>query len=200
MADIPQTRPYNEALERRLLTISDTVEYWMDTHRPDVIAIERVFANQNANTAMAAPSPAEAPSATEIQLLTSRRVLGEALEKLDLDVAVEPVRLPLIGDFIARQYQSSKPGELASPWFGLSRFGWGGERVKIAQLEVPPEYIDVPLQMNVGEAGRYTLSDGEGRVLVQGRTGQDVASNGIKVRVEELNANPGMRFNVTRAA
>ena len=24
----------------------------MDTHRPDVIAIERVFANQNANTAM----------------------------------------------------------------------------------------------------------------------------------------------------
>jgi tyrosine-protein kinase Etk/Wzc len=152
----------------------------------------------NANTAMAAPSPAEAPSATEIQLLTSRRVLGEALEKLDLDVAVEPVRLPLIGDFIARQYQSSKPGELASPWFGLSRFGWGGERVKIAQLEVPPEYIDVPLQMNVGEAGRYTLSDGEGRVLVQGRTGQDVASNGIKVRVEELNANPGMRFNVTR--
>lgn len=152
----------------------------------------------NANTAMAAPSPAEAPSATEIQLLTSRRVLGEALEKLDLDIAVEPVRLPLIGDFIARQYQSSKPGELASPWFGLSRFGWGGERVKIAQLDVPPEYIDVPLQMNVGEAGRYTLSDGEGRVLVQGRTGQDVATNGIKVRVEELNANPGMRFNVTR--
>jgi tyrosine-protein kinase Etk/Wzc len=70
--------------------------------------------------------------------------------------------------------------------------------VKIAQLDVPPEYIDVPLQMNVGEAGRYTLSDGEGRVLVQGRTGQDVATNGIKVRVEELNANPGMRFNVTR--
>ncbi len=24
----------------------------MDTHQPDVVAIERVFANQNANTAM----------------------------------------------------------------------------------------------------------------------------------------------------
>ena len=49
--DVVRT-PAGEALERRLLTISNTVAYWMDTHRPDVIAIERVFANQNANTAM----------------------------------------------------------------------------------------------------------------------------------------------------
>lgn len=41
-----------EPLAKRLLTISDTVEHWMDTHVPDVIAIERVFSNQNANTAM----------------------------------------------------------------------------------------------------------------------------------------------------
>jgi tyrosine-protein kinase Etk/Wzc len=150
------------------------------------------------NATMSAASPAESPAATEIQLLTSRRVLGEALEKLDLDVAIEPVRLPLIGDFIARQFQSSQPGEVASPWFGLSRYGWGGERVKIAKLDVPQDYIDVPMQMNVGEAGRYTLSDSEGRVLVQGRVGQEVDSNGIKMRVDELSANPGMRFNVKR--
>ncbi|MEZ0049595.1 crossover junction endodeoxyribonuclease RuvC [Mycobacterium sp. MAA66] len=49
--DVVRT-PSTEQLHRRLLTISDTVEHWMDTHRPDVIAIERVFANQNANTAM----------------------------------------------------------------------------------------------------------------------------------------------------
>ena len=42
----------DELLQKRLLTISDTAEYWMDTHRPDVIAIEQVFSNQNANTAM----------------------------------------------------------------------------------------------------------------------------------------------------
>ncbi len=49
--DVVRT-PSDEPLHRRLLTISDAVEYWMDTHHPDVIAIERVFANQNANTAM----------------------------------------------------------------------------------------------------------------------------------------------------
>jgi crossover junction endodeoxyribonuclease RuvC len=49
--DVVRT-PSDEPLHLRLLTINDAVEYWMDTHRPDVIAIERVFANQNANTAM----------------------------------------------------------------------------------------------------------------------------------------------------
>jgi crossover junction endodeoxyribonuclease RuvC len=39
-------------LPRRLLAISDAAEYWMDTHRPDVIAIERVFSQQNVSTAM----------------------------------------------------------------------------------------------------------------------------------------------------
>jgi crossover junction endodeoxyribonuclease RuvC len=42
----------DEPLSKRLMAISETVEYWMDTHLPDVIAIERVFANSNANTAM----------------------------------------------------------------------------------------------------------------------------------------------------
>ena len=49
--DVVRT-PADEPLQRRLLAISDTVDHWMDTHLPDVVAIERVFANQNANTAM----------------------------------------------------------------------------------------------------------------------------------------------------
>jgi crossover junction endodeoxyribonuclease RuvC len=42
----------DEPLPRRLLTISDTVEHWLDTHRPDVIAIERVFSQQNVSSVM----------------------------------------------------------------------------------------------------------------------------------------------------
>ena len=49
--DVVRT-PAGDPLQRRLLAISDVVDHWMDTHVPDVIAIERVFANQNANTAM----------------------------------------------------------------------------------------------------------------------------------------------------
>lgn len=49
--DVVRT-PSEHPLARRLLAISEEVERWMDTHLPDVIAIERVFANANANTAM----------------------------------------------------------------------------------------------------------------------------------------------------
>jgi crossover junction endodeoxyribonuclease RuvC len=49
--DVVRT-PSGEPLARRLLAISEAVEHWMDTHLPDVIAIERVFSNANANTAM----------------------------------------------------------------------------------------------------------------------------------------------------
>src|ERR1700744_3988754 len=49
--DVVRT-PSDEPLAKRLLTISDTVDHWMDNHLPEVIAIERVFANQNPNTAI----------------------------------------------------------------------------------------------------------------------------------------------------
>src|SRR5206468_12299186 len=49
--DVVRT-PSDEPLERRLLTISDTVDHRIDTHLPEVIAIERVVANKNVNTAM----------------------------------------------------------------------------------------------------------------------------------------------------
>lgn len=44
--------PSDVALHRRLLMISDAVEHWLDTHEPDVIAIERVFSQQNVSTVM----------------------------------------------------------------------------------------------------------------------------------------------------
>ncbi|HYB35797.1 MAG TPA: crossover junction endodeoxyribonuclease RuvC [Mycobacterium sp.] len=49
--DVVRT-PADQPLPRRLLTIDDTVEHWLDTHHPDVVAIERVFSQQNVSTVM----------------------------------------------------------------------------------------------------------------------------------------------------
>ena len=49
--DVVRT-PADAPLHKRLLIISDAVEHWMDTHHPDVIAIERVFSQQNVSTVM----------------------------------------------------------------------------------------------------------------------------------------------------
>jgi crossover junction endodeoxyribonuclease RuvC len=49
--DVVRT-PKDASVPERLLAISDAVEHWLDTHRPDVVAIERVFSQQNVTTVM----------------------------------------------------------------------------------------------------------------------------------------------------
>lgn len=65
--DVVRT-PAAHTLASRLLAISDAVEHWLGTHLPDVLAIERVFANANANTAMGT-----AQAAGVIALAAARR-------------------------------------------------------------------------------------------------------------------------------
>lgn len=42
----------DQSVDVRLLRISDQLELWMDTHLPDVVAVERVFAQNNVSTVM----------------------------------------------------------------------------------------------------------------------------------------------------
>jgi crossover junction endodeoxyribonuclease RuvC len=49
--DVVRT-PSNAPLAERLLAISDAVEYWLATHQPEVVAIERVFSQLNVTTVM----------------------------------------------------------------------------------------------------------------------------------------------------
>lgn len=44
--------PVDDALERRLLALGDGIEALLDEHRPDAVAIERVFAQNNVRTVM----------------------------------------------------------------------------------------------------------------------------------------------------
>lgn len=44
--------PADIELADRLLAVSDAVEEWLDEHRPDVVAVERVFSQYNVRTAM----------------------------------------------------------------------------------------------------------------------------------------------------
>ena len=44
--------PSTTALELRLLQLEEELTQWVQTHKPDVIAIERVFAQHNVRTVM----------------------------------------------------------------------------------------------------------------------------------------------------
>ena len=133
---------------------------------------------------------------TEIPLLTSRSVLGAAVNHLSLDIRSSSRRLPLVGDFVARYFPPSRPGDVTAPWFGLERYGWGGEQLAIDRLDVPDATRDVPMLLVAGTPGTYTLHDGDGTLLLRGRVGQPASGHGVTMTVRELKANPGTEFDV----
>lgn len=141
---------------------------------------------------------AQSEAITEIQLLTSRAVIGKAVDNLKLNIVVEPSRFPLIGGFMARHFHPETISEVAAPMFGLNRFGWGGEELKIFQLDVPNSLLEKDLTLIAGEGGSFTLQDDSDNVLVEGKVGGAYDQHGVKIQVEKLQANPGMHFNVTR--
>jgi tyrosine-protein kinase Etk/Wzc len=150
--------------------------------------------------AQAASSTGVPHAATEVPLMTSRRVLGEAVDRLGLDVEVEPRRFPLLGKMLANGYRPEEAGAVASPWFGMKRYGWGGEQLQVSQLSVPDELLDTELLLVAGDKGRYSLFDMTGRPLVQGQVGQTARGEGVVVRVQKLVANPGTYFDVTKTS
>ena len=135
---------------------------------------------------------------TEIALITSRSVIGKAVDNLHLGVVVTPHRFPFFGGFIARHYSPPVPDAVASPRFGLSRDDWGGSRLDVFQLDVPNALLGKPLTLIAGERGAYRLLDDDGNVLLHGQAGQVAKGHGVTMQVKTLRANPGMRFEVKR--
>ena len=130
---------------------------------------------------------------TEMQLLTSRRVVGEVVDALGLDLTVTPRRLPLIGDWLARRHEGAS-GEVAAPRFGLGHYGWGGERLKIADLKVPDTLYGQPLTLRAQAPDRFVLSDAQGNSLLEGRLGQPASAGALRLDIAQLRAYPGSEF------
>ncbi|MEO5830552.1 MAG: polysaccharide biosynthesis tyrosine autokinase [Rhodanobacter sp.] len=137
---------------------------------------------------------------TEIQLLTSRTVVGEAVDNLNLDIDIEPERFPVVGAFLARRFTPASPGMVAPPMGGLNRYDWGGAQLDIFRLDVPQDLLDQPLHLVAGENGAYILKDDDGQALLSGRVGESATGHGITMQVKALRANPGTTFDVVQHA
>ncbi|MGV2861048.1 Wzz/FepE/Etk N-terminal domain-containing protein, partial [Serratia odorifera] len=74
----------------------------------------------------------ESPSTTEIELIRSRAIIGETVDKLQLDIVIVPNYFPVVGEFISRRFKGTAQGEVASPWLGMNSFAWGGESLKVS--------------------------------------------------------------------
>ncbi len=83
----------------------------------------------------------ESPSATEIELIKSRKNIGAAVDNLKLDIEVEPNYFPLIGEFMARRFKPDAENIVANPLLGMNSFAGGGEHLKLANLQLPEDLL-----------------------------------------------------------
>ncbi|RQR48763.1 capsular biosynthesis protein [Burkholderia sp. Bp9126] len=130
----------------------------------------------------------------EIGMMQSRSVLDPVLRHFGYDMTVKPHEVPILGT-IAHKF--STPGEPSRPWFGLESYAWGGERIDIESLSVPPRLENKKLRLRVLENGTFELIDISGNLLLTGKTGERVMADRVSILVKRLDARPHTEFDVT---
>ncbi|WP_374264520.1 polysaccharide biosynthesis tyrosine autokinase [Zoogloea sp.] len=131
----------------------------------------------------------------EQEILTSRMVLGRVINRLKLDIEVQPKTFPIIGSALARRYKGEEP---SSPLLGLSSYAWGGETLQVEALDVPRSAEDKPLILAAGENGSFELFDEDGESVVKGAVGNRATAGKFSIFVSHMVARPGTRFVLVR--
>ncbi len=127
---------------------------------------------------------------TEIEIISSRLILGQVVAALNLDWVAQPVEAPLVGKALTRY-------NLPFPHTGyFARYGRKGDSIALDLLEVPPGWVDQNMILTVtGEAGEFSLELPDGS-SVEGKSGTLVrdAVKGYALNVGSLIAPPGRQF------
>lgn len=131
----------------------------------------------------------------EVEIIKSRRIIGQVVNRLQLDIEAKPRHFPFIGRALARRYKETAP---ASPFLGLGSFAWGGEQIKVERLEVPTDEIGERLTLIAGSDGHYQLLDSDKELVLTGIVGQSAEARGFKIFVSQLVARPDTRFKLVR--
>ena len=117
-------------------------------------------------------------AAAEIELLTSRMVLGRTVQELHLDTVVTPNFFPLVGR-------------------GLSRLmGHPYPKMAVSRFEVAPELLGTPLTLTVSADKHFTL-EVEGRVL-EGQVGKLLEKEDVTLLLSDVAADEGQVFTLVK--
>jgi len=123
----------------------------------------------------------ESSSSTEIEIIKSRMILGNTVDKLNLTIVASPNYLPVIGK-------------------GLARIQGKQQSMTISRFEVP-DYVTTPVFTLIvmdREAGTFELVDSEERSILSGRVGELAQQGGYRLFVTEMVAEDGAIFTVVK--
>lgn len=137
----------------------------------------------------------ESDAITEIELIKSRKVIGNAVDSLYLDISAEPRYFPVIGRAVARRF-TGNADEINNPPLGLSSYAWGGEKIKVSQFTVPPALFNKTHSLVYNGENSYTLYSPSGDELLTGTTGSIARIEGYELFVSRLQARPHTKFRL----
>ena len=131
---------------------------------------------QDISNALTSKPPA---SEAEIQMITSRLVLGKTVDDLDLDIAVSKNTFPILG----------------AGWERL--MGRQNETVKVTTFNRPAAMADSTFTLEVLSPTSYRLSNDDG-FSVEGKVGEVVNKGGVSLMVAGIAAHDGASFTLTK--
>ncbi|KTD99352.1 polysaccharide biosynthesis tyrosine autokinase [Pseudoalteromonas sp. H71] len=135
---------------------------------------------------------------TEIELLKSRSVIGEAVDSLKLDIVAEPKLFPFIGNRAYRKFTPMEEGDVAEPSFGASSYAWGGESINIFRFDVPRTAINRGFTLLAQAGNSVALLNDDGDQILAGKVGEELTNGKFNLTVRKLNARPGTEFIISR--
>ncbi|PSW30373.1 tyrosine-protein kinase [Photobacterium phosphoreum] len=123
----------------------------------------------------------ESSATTETEIIKSRMVLGETVDKLNLTTVASPEYLPVVGKGLARLM-----GE--QHFIHVSRFTVADGR----------EQGGYQIVVTDADKGQYQLNDSEGRKVLTGKIGELAQANGYQLFVTDLQAVKGAEFALSK--
>ncbi|MBQ4860860.1 polysaccharide biosynthesis tyrosine autokinase [Pseudoalteromonas sp. MMG013] len=135
---------------------------------------------------------------TEIELLKSRSMIGEAVEALKLDIAIEYKLFPFIGGRIFRSFSPSQYGDLAAPSFGANSYAWGGERLEVFRFDVPANATGQQFALVAKGQNQIELQDANGNVILSGAVGSELTNGMFTLTIKTLVARVGTEFFISK--
>ncbi|OBU24025.1 polysaccharide biosynthesis tyrosine autokinase [Photobacterium kishitanii] len=123
----------------------------------------------------------ESSATTETEIIKSRMVLGETVDKLNLTIVVSPEYFPVIGKGLARLMGEQQ-------FINVSRFTVADGR----------ELGGYQILVTNAEKGQYQLNDSDGRKVLIGKVGELAQANGYQLFVTDLQATKGAEFSLAK--
>ncbi len=135
--------------------------------------------------------PSDSRAATEIEIISSRLIIGQVVAEQNLDWQVTPRTAPFFGQAMARY-------DLPVPNFGFLRpYARKGEMIRLELLEVSPALVGRAIDITAGTNGGYMVQLPDGSRL-DGKVGQMLQdpSRGFALKIAELTAPQGREFTL----